>query len=53
LRTKPDKAGKQYERGNSVQYDQKGYAATCVSITLPFEEKGIDADFFSDIDLFS
>jgi hypothetical protein len=51
-----DKTGKQQERSDAVQYDQKGYATTGVAIALPFHEERIDADdidLFSNIDLFS
>jgi hypothetical protein len=56
LRTEADKAGKQQKRGDAVQYDQEGYASTCVPIALPFDEERINAahiDLLSDIDLFS
>jgi hypothetical protein len=50
LRTEADEIAQQQEGSDTVQYDQKGHASACVSITLPFQEKGIDAD---DIDFFS
>jgi hypothetical protein len=35
---------------DSVQYDEKGHTAACVSIALPFQKERINAD---DVDFFS
>jgi hypothetical protein len=50
LRTEAGEVGQQHEGGDAVQYDQKGHTPTCVTIALPLQKEGINAD---DIEFFS